>query len=140
MNNIKISKEALIRGEQWYQGAIRAFEDERWNDVVYSYEMAVEQVLKAILILFGREYPKIHDIRKFYLNINVKDFPKWFIDKMDFHASILKELVKLRSISSYGYVDGITKDYFKEDAIKFKEDVEQIIKDCKKLIKDFSNE
>ena len=57
MNNLEIANEALTRGEQWYQSAIRAFEDQRWNDVVYSYQMAVEQALKAILILNGIEYP-----------------------------------------------------------------------------------
>jgi len=138
MNNLEIAHEALRRGEQWHQSAIRAFEDERWNDVVYSYQMAVEQALKAILILKGIEYPKIHDIWKFYLNINKEILPQWFTDKMEFHATNLKNLVKLRERSAYGYIDGITKDAFKEDALEYKEAVKEIINDCKKLIQEFS--
>jgi len=53
MNNLKVAKEALKRGLQWKQGADRALEDKRWNDVIYSYQMSVEQVLKGILILLG---------------------------------------------------------------------------------------
>lgn len=138
MNNLEIAQEALKRGEQWHQSSIRAFEDERWNDVVYSYQMAVEQALKAILILYGIEYPKTHDVWKFYLNINKDNLPKWYIDRMEFHAKNLKNLVKLRERSAYGYVEGITKDDFKGDAVKYREAVKEILNDCRTLIHQFS--
>ena len=138
MNNIEVAQGGLKRGKQWQQNAIRAFEDERWNDVVFSYEMAVEQSLKAVLILFGIEYPKIHNISMLYLRMNKTNIPKWFVNNMDFHAKTLKILVKLRNKAAYGYVDGLTKDDFKEDAIEFQDSVTKIITDCETLIKDFS--
>ncbi len=138
MNNIEVAQEGLKRGKQWQQNAIRAFEDERWNDVVFSYEMAVEQSLKAVLILFGIEYPKIHNISNPYLKMNKTNIPKWFVNNMDFHAKILKILVKLRNKAAYGYIDGLTKDDFKEDAIEFQDSVTKIITDCETLINDFS--
>jgi len=52
MNNLEISQRAIKRAERWYQGAIRGIEDKRWDDVIYSYEIAIEQALKAILILY----------------------------------------------------------------------------------------
>jgi len=137
MNNIEVAKEGLKRGKQWQQNASRAFEDERWNDVVFSYEMAVEQSLKAILILFGIEYPKIHNVSKLYLSINKTGIPNWFLDNMEFHAKTLKSLVKLRNKAAYGYVDGLTKEDFKEDAIEFQETVAKIVNDCENLIIDF---
>jgi HEPN domain-containing protein len=51
MNNLKISLDALERGKQWYMGAIEAFKNERWNDAVYLFQMAIEYAMKAILIL-----------------------------------------------------------------------------------------
>ena len=138
MNNLEVAREGLKRGEQWNQNAIQAYKDERWNDVVFSYEMAVEHALKAILILYGIEYPKIHNISKFYLNINRNNIPKWFVNNMDLHAKTLKELVKLGGSAAYGYVEGLTKDDFKEDAITFKDSVIKVIDDCKNLIKAFS--
>jgi HEPN domain-containing protein len=138
MNNIEVAKEGLERGKQWQQNASRAFEDDRWNDVVFSYEMAVEQSLKAILILFGIEYPKIHNISKLYLGINKTGIPKWFVDNMDFHANILKTLVNLRNKAAYGYVNGLTKEDFKEDAYDFQDPTNKIINDCETLINDFS--
>jgi len=62
MKNLETSQGALKRAERCYQSAIQAFEDKRWDDVMYSCQMSVEQALKAILILYGIEYPKIHDI------------------------------------------------------------------------------
>jgi len=138
MNNLEVAREGLKRGEQWNQNAIQAYKDERWNDVVFSYEMAVEHALKAILILYGIEYPKIHNISKVYLNINRNNIPKWFVNNMDLHAKTLKELVKLRGSAAYGYVEGLTKDDFKEDAITFKDSVIKVIDDCINLIKAFS--
>ena len=138
MKNLETSQGALKRAERWYQSAIRAFEDERWDDVMYSCQMSVEQALKAILILYGVEYPKIHDISSIYINIKTKDLPRWFSSKMEFHASILEELNEKRGPSAYGYIEGMIKDDFKEDAFYFKDPVNEIINDCKKLIEDFS--
>ena len=138
MNNIEVANGGLKRGKKWQQNASRAFEDKRWNDVVFSYEMAVEQSLKAILILFGIEYPKIHNISKLYLSINKTGIPKWFVDNMEVHAETLKDLVILRNKAAYGYVNGLTKEDFKEDAIEFKASVSKIMNDCEKLIIDFS--
>ena len=138
MNNLTTAQAALSRAKRWHQSARRGFEDERWDDVIYSYQMAVEQSLKAVLILFGMEYPKKHDISGVYLTLKMQDIPKWFLDKIKLHARILKMLVSKRGSSAYGYVDGITKDNFKDDAIQNKDLVKEIIKDCEELISEFS--
>lgn len=138
MNNLEISQEALKRAKNWYQSAIRGFEDKRWNDVIYSCQMSAEQALKAILILFCIEYPKKHDVSNVYLNLKKQSIPKWFLDKINYHSKILRELVKKRGFSSYGYIDGMTNEDFKEDALKYKEPVKRIINDCEKLVIEFS--
>ena len=138
MNNLEISQKAIRRAERWYQSSIRGFEDRRWDDVIYSYEMSLEQALKAIMILYGIEYPKKHDISKEYKNLKNQDIPKWFLEKLNIHADTLKILIKKRATAAYGYVDGITEDDFTEDAKDFKEPVKEIIEDCKKLIDEYS--
>ncbi len=57
---------------------------------------------------------------------------------MVFHAETLKDLVKLRNKAAYGYVNGLTKEDFKEDANKFQATVSKILNDCEKLIIEFS--
>jgi hypothetical protein len=72
------------------------------------------------------------------LSINKTNFPKWFVENMDFHAKTLKTLVKLRNKADYGYVNGLTKEDFKEDAYEFQDPINKIINDCETLINDFS--
>ena len=56
----------------------------------------------------------------------------------------LKTILKRPRFSNFfltkvdGYVDGITKEAFKDDALKYKESVKDILNDCKKLIQHFS--
>jgi len=138
MKNSEITKEALERARRWYQGAIRALEDQRWDDVVYSYEMAVEQSLKAILILYGIEYPKKHDISNIYLSLKNKNLPEFFSKNIDNHAKILNLLVKKRGPAAYGYVEGIDKTKFMKDAKNLKQDVENILNECEQLLKEFN--
>ena len=138
MNNFNTSKEAVKRAFRWYQGAIRAYEDERWDDVIYSLQMAVEQALKGILILFGIEYPKKHDVSTIYVELKQKQIPEWFKEKIDNQVDMLKDLVKLRGKASYGYIDGFKKDDFKEDSSNFKDPVKDVIEDCNNLVIEFS--
>jgi HEPN domain-containing protein len=99
--------------------------------------MAVEQALKAILILYGIEYPKQHDISNLYLNLKTHHVPKWFLVKINSHSKILQILVKKRGDAAYGYVKGITNKDFKEDALIYKEPAQEVINDCDKLIGEF---
>lgn len=138
MKNYETTNEALKRARRWYQGSIRALEDERWDDVVYSYEMAVEQALKAILILYGIEYPKKHDISNIYLSLKNKKVPELFSKNIDNHAKILNILVKKRGPAAYGYVEGINKNEFMKDAKNLKQDVENILNECEQLLHEFN--
>jgi len=40
--NVDLATSALRRSARWLRSASRALEDERWDDVVYSSQMAVE--------------------------------------------------------------------------------------------------
>ncbi|MGV9197747.1 MAG: HEPN domain-containing protein [Promethearchaeia archaeon] len=135
---MEISQKALERAERWHQGAKRAFEDKRWDDVIYSFQMSVEQAMKAVLILYGIEYPKVHDISPIYFNLSNADLPTWFMVKIDFHASTLERLTEKRGLSAYGYIDGVTKNSFYDDAERYREPVAEVLADCSQLIREFS--
>ncbi|MBA7651644.1 hypothetical protein ES703_59463 [subsurface metagenome] len=100
--------------------------------------MAVEQALKAILILYGIEYPKKHDISNIYLSLKNKKVPEFFSENKDNHAKILNILVKKRGPAAYGYVEGINKNEFMKDAKNLKQDVENILNECEQLLLEFN--
>jgi len=138
MNNSETSRRGLQRARRWYQSAIRALDDERWDDVIYSYEMAIEQALKAILILYGIEYPKKHDISNILIHLKQKDLPVFFSDNLDFYAKLLNNLVDKRGPAAYGYIEGISKENFKEDAFILKDDIENVLEACERVLDEFS--
>ncbi|MBD3254313.1 MAG: HEPN domain-containing protein [Candidatus Lokiarchaeota archaeon] len=82
--------------------------------------MAVEQALKAILILYGIEYPKKHDISNLYLSLKEKRIPKFFSKKIDVHAKLLNYLVQKRDPAAYGSVEGTDISEFEKDAKNLK--------------------
>ncbi len=138
MNNFETAIGAINRAKRWHRGALKAFKDKRWDDVIYSFQMSIEQAMKAILILYGIEYPKKHDISNEYKILKSQDIPKWFLDRIDNHSKVLKGLSDKRGLSAYGYVDGIDKDDFKDMAKNFKNSVKEIINECEQLIEQFS--
>lgn len=100
--------------------------------------MAVEQALKGILILYGIEYPKKLDISKILLSLKEMEVPEFFSKNIGKYSKILNLLVKKRGPAEYGYVEGIDKNNFKEDAKNLKGEVEEILKDCESLLQTFS--
>lgn len=93
-------------------------EDERWDDVVYSSQMAVEQAFKAVLIAFGIEYPKEHVSAAFKQISKIEGVPSWFLAMLDELASNIFELAELRGLAGYGYEKGLDAQYFKDYAPK----------------------
>ncbi|MBS7637946.1 HEPN domain-containing protein [Candidatus Bathyarchaeota archaeon] len=115
--NIDLARSALKRGGRWLRGALRAVEDERWDDVVYSSQMAVEQASKAVLIALGVEYPKEHDVSTAFKEISrIKGVPEWFVKIIDDLACNISELAELRGLAGYGYEKGLDAEYFKDYA------------------------
>lgn len=115
--NIDLARAALARSERWLMGALRALEDERWDDVVYSSQMAVEHASKAVLIAFGIEYPREHDVSFVFKQISrVKGVPEWFLSIMDELVENISELAELRGLAGYGYEEGFDAEYFRDYA------------------------
>lgn len=117
VSNIDLATSALKRSSRWLRGALRALEDERWDDVVYCSQMAVEQSSKAVLIALGIDYPKEHDVSiAFKQASQIEAVPKWFKSVLEELADNISTLAQLRGLAGYGYEKGIDADYFKDYA------------------------
>ncbi|MEM1569831.1 MAG: HEPN domain-containing protein [Candidatus Bathyarchaeia archaeon] len=135
LTNIDLATSALKRGKRWLKGASRALEDERWDDVVYSSQMAVEQVSKAVLIALGIEYPREHDVSAAFKRISkVENVPTWFLSIIDELATNISELAELRGLAGYGYEKGLDADYFKDYAPIAYEKARKHYEACAKLL------
>jgi HEPN domain-containing protein len=133
--NVDLAKLALRRSGRWLRSASRALEDGRWDDVVYSSQMAVEQASKAVLIALGIDYPKEHDVSIVFKQISeVENVPGWFTSMISELASIISELAELRGLAGYGYEKGLDADYFKEYAPEAYEMARKHYETCAKLL------
>ena len=135
MTNIDLSASALRRAKRWLKGALRALEDERWDDVVYCSQMAVEQASKAVLIALGIDYPREHDVSVAFKKISeIAGIPGWFKAILDELAENISTLAQLRGLAGYGYEEGIDADYFKDYAPEAYEKAEKHYNVCLRLL------
>ncbi|MEM2920809.1 MAG: HEPN domain-containing protein [Candidatus Bathyarchaeia archaeon] len=138
--NVDLATYALKRGIRWLKGALRALEDGRWDDVVYSSQMAVEQASKAVLIAFGIEYPREHDVSIAFKQISsIKNVPTWFLSILQSLTNNISDLAELRGMAGYGYEKGLDAEYFKEYAPKAYEMAKKHCEACAKLLFELHN-
>ncbi len=137
MKNVSIAKQGISRAARWLQSAERAMEDERWDDVVYSSQMAVEHSAKAVLISLGIDFPKEHDVSDALLQIQeISHLPQWFREELSSIADIVAELAEQRGLAGYGFEEGIEVTYFKEYAPEALEEAKRVHTLCKKFIEE----
>lgn len=133
--NIDLAASALRRSARWLRSASSALEDERWDDVVYSSQMAVEQASKAVLIALGIEYPREHDVSAVFKRISrIENVPEWFSSIVPELANNISELAELRGLAGYGYEKGLDADYFKGYAPKAYEMARKHYEACAKFL------
>lgn len=106
--------------------------------VRYSQE-AVELSLKAVLRIFGIEYPKVHDVGD-VLFINYDKYPEWFREELDKIRRISSELALKRAPAMYGLElsgKGPSELFGEEDALEALSSGKYVYGLCKKLIDEY---
>jgi len=133
VSNLDMAKKALERSGRWLRGASRALDDVRWDDVVFSSQMAVEVSSKAVLLALSIEFPKQHDISAVFRELSGReDIPSWFpVAEL---ASTISKFAELRSLAEYAYEEGIGIEYFRDYAPSVLKTARGHIKSCERLL------
>ena len=133
--NSAIARQMLDRAARWLQGAERALEDNRWDDVVYCAQMGVEISVKSVLLSIGIDYPKGHDVSDVFLQLVDKEkVPAWFRKEAPKIADVVAKLAEQRGLAGYGFEQGVTAEYFRGYAPEALRSVKKVHSDCKKLL------
>jgi len=137
LSNVGLAEAGIGRAGRWLQGASRALEDERWDDAVYSSQMAVEQSAKAVLIALGIDFPKEHDVSIVFEDLAKRlDMPEWFRSKVPEIVKAVAELAEMRGLAGYGFEQGIGVEYFKDYAPEAFKKAREVHEACSKLLRE----
>lgn len=106
-------------------------EEKDYADVVREAEEVVELLLKALIMAFGLEVPKVHDVSKF-IEANKEAFPQVIRDNLFRIKEISRKLRKERELAFYGLEDWIPSEEYTlkeaEQAIDWAKEIQSIAK------------
>lgn len=116
----KERKEYLFRvGNKKFKEMLSSYEEGDWNMVIRNAQESVECYLKGILKFINVEFPKEHDIAKYFEEILLKKKIDFDREKMKKIKVISESLSKKRAPAYYG-----EEFYSEEEARKAKTDAE----------------
>ncbi len=129
-------KRPIEAAEDWLQTAEAALKAEKYDQSLYSLEMAVEIAFKAVLNSVHVEVPKIHDIRKsirVFLAGN-KKMPEDFLSQLDDYLAIFESLLRMRSAVGYGFETSMDDKQLANEAKALLPKCSKIISSCRGAI------
>lgn len=133
MRRLKLVEDYILRAEKRIKALEFLKSEEDYPDVVREAQEVVELLLKALLIAYGLEVPKVHDVSK-YIEMNKEVFPEIVIKNLPRIKEISRQLRKEREISFYGMEDWIpSEEYTLEDAdraINWAKEIQTIVKEA----------
>jgi HEPN domain-containing protein len=133
MNKNRLVKDYILRAEKRIKMLEFLKNEEAYADVVRESQEVVELLLKGLIISFGLDVPKVHDVSKF-IDQNIEIFPEIIKENIEKLKTISKTLRKERELSFYGLIDWIpSEEYTLEDAekaISWTKEVFRIVKNA----------
>jgi len=139
MRTDKISLDYLERARSRLIDAESALNRGDYPETVRYSQEAVELSLKAVLRIYGIEYPKVHDVGDI-LYINIDKYPEWFKRELDKIREVSRDLALKRAPAMYGLeVMGKTPSelFKKDDAEEALKSGKYIYELSKRLIQEF---
>jgi len=134
-SNRELAEAYLEDAEYTIEEARRALNRGYYHRAVRRAQECVELCLKAVLRLYGLEYPKAHDVSSMLLRMRDR-LPHWFVEKLDFVVEASTTLAMQRAPSFYGdeYRRVPARELFKEeDAIRAMEYASRVLELARRL-------
>lgn len=136
----------LELAEAYLEDAIYSLEESKiaynkgyYHRVIRRAQECIELCIKAILRLYGMEYPRAHEVSSILIKIKEK-LPIWFREHLEFVVEVSISLAMQRGPSFYGdeYKKVPAKKLFKkEDALKALLHAERVLNLVKKLFREW---
>ncbi|MEM3228517.1 MAG: HEPN domain-containing protein [Candidatus Micrarchaeaceae archaeon] len=131
---------AIENAKVWLETAEAAMRSRIYPTALYSMEMAVEIALKAVLMEFGVNVPKVHNITNLLreeLDEKERLLPKEFIENKEFIFSTYNDLLEIRPLVGYAFEIN-TASVSEEKSKKYMKSAEKVVSLCKIAVEHIS--
>ncbi|MFQ6074566.1 MAG: HEPN domain-containing protein [Candidatus Bathyarchaeia archaeon] len=126
------AERAINSAEREFRSAVMSLEDEDYAGALKYFQECMEYAVKAVLIAYGIDYPKIHAVGRFLYEIKEK-YPRWFLKQIEAIADVTDSLARGRPKFRYPYeypeeqYEIIVKEIYPK--------VKKALESCRRLIK-----
>jgi HEPN domain-containing protein len=122
---------ALRSAEREFRSAVACLEVKDSVGSLKYLQECMEYAVKAVLMAYGVDYPKIHAVGRFLYEIKEK-YPRWFLEQVQSIAEVADDLARGRSRFRYPYEYPPEQD--ETTAREVLPKVEKALENCRKLI------
>jgi HEPN domain-containing protein len=121
MANVELVKNALKDAKEWLAISEKSIKMNAFSKALYFMEMALEISLKSLLIYYGIDFPKSHNILGPITKLlSADDFELSEIKNTSSQIiSTYHALLDLRMSSAYSYESSFDSSFYKERANKY---------------------
>ena len=130
--NRERAEEAIKTAEREFRNAVTCLREKDYVGSLKYLQECMEYAVKAVLIAYGVDYPKIHAVGRFLYEIREK-YPQWFLKQMQAVAEVTDNLARARPRFRYPYEH--PPEQYEQVAREMLPKVEKALEDCRKLIK-----
>lgn len=125
--------EKTIKGaEREFRNAVTCLKDKDYVGSLKYLQESTEYAVKAVLIAYGIDYPKIHAVGRFLYEMREK-YPRWFLKQIQAIAEVTDNLARGRPKFRYPYEH--PPEQYEIPAKETLPKVKKALESCRKLIK-----
>jgi len=126
------AEKAIESAEREFRNAVRSLEDRDYVGSLKYLQESMEYAVKAVLIAYGIDYPKIHGVGRFLYEIREK-CPPCFLKEIQAIAEVTDNLARGRPKFRYPYEH--PPEQYEATAREILPEVKKSLENCQKLIK-----
>ncbi|MGQ9479741.1 MAG: HEPN domain-containing protein [Thermoproteota archaeon] len=128
------ARKAVRSAEREFRNATECLGEGDYAGALKYLQECVEYAVKAVLIVYGLDYPKAHAVGRFLYEVKDK-YPKWFLEQLDVIAETTDDLTRRRPMFRYPYeyplqeYENMAKESFPK--------VRKALEYCRRLVAEF---
>jgi len=126
------AERGIRSAEREFTNAVRSLEEGDHAGALKYFQECSAYAVKAVLMAYGMDYPKVHTVGRFLSEIKEK-YPKWFLKEIPDIADVTDSLARGRPNFRYPYER--PTEQFKTTAREICPMVEEVLESCRKLVR-----